>query len=430
MNSTSHARAAAARFALSLTESATPPTPPRITPPHPGEITLLTGPSGSGKSTTLAAIAKAAAPRPVRHLQRTRLRDIPAVDHFPKLTPYAAMRALASAGLADARAFLRTPSQLSEGQRWRLRLAVALHRLPQNALLIADEFAATLDPRTATAVARLLRKAATTHKLAIAAATSREDLTTALVPNTHTRFTLTGASHTTSPRPRPNPIRLRITEGTKADYLTLAPLHYLPGHPATIDHVLTARAGRELAAVLVASRPTLNAAHRALAWSDRYTTHNKSADAHRLNRELRCLSRVIVDPRFRGQGVARRLVTHYLKNPRTPCTEAIAAMGALCPFFARAGMTPYTLPPPQRSARLLDAFAHIDISREDLTDRARIKHRLRNKPRRAFIERELRTWAHASRATSRSANQSLNQLLSLAHARLTTERTAYAHTKD
>ncbi len=345
-----HTLAAAAHFGLTIPTRQAPPATPALSVPPPTYILLLTGPSASGKTTALRALtARAKKTHTIINLDTIKLHPIPAVAHFPKLSAHSAMLSLAAAGLADARAFISPPANLSTGQRARLTLAIALSRAastPRPPLLIADEFAANLDPCTAATVARLLRKAITRTKAAAAIATPRTDITAPLAPNTIVTFSNSAPSTLTHHAPRPSNLHLTFNTGDKDDYLALAPLHYLPGTPATIDQILTARAGKALAAVLTISRPTLNSAHRQLARPNRYTTTNKPADARRINRELRTISRVIVDPRFTGQRVATRLVKHYLNRPLTPCTEAVAAMGTICPFFARAGMTPYTLPPP------------------------------------------------------------------------------------
>jgi ABC-type lipoprotein export system ATPase subunit/GNAT superfamily N-acetyltransferase len=429
-----HALAVASLFGLSLPLHRLPRERETIAPPEPGEILLLTGPSGAGKTTALRTLASAAVQdRRVIDLARVRLRQRPAVAHFPRLAPEAAMRALAAAGLADARAMLKPPAQLSLGQRWRLALAIALNRARGSrgpALIIADEFASTLDDLTARAVARLLRRAVDRHpRLAAAVATTRNHLATQLAPDRHTRFRLAAPPVALPPTPRPAPLPLRFRQGSTADYQALAPIHYLPGRPASIERVLTARCQGELAAVLTISRPTLNSRHRQLAWPGRFAGRDKRAAAQRVNREIRTISRVIVDPRFQGLGVARRLVARYLADPVTPCTEALAAMGAVSPFFARAGMTAYALPPSRRNARLIDALAHANLAPHDL---ARPDHSLRRARAASaipFLDRELRRWAAASGATDRRAKDPIETLWRLAAARLAPV-VAYAHTAD
>ena len=102
--------------------------------------------------------------------------------------------ALARVGLAEAWTYLRTPAELSDGQRWRLRLAVALERARREmsnhstarVVLVADEFAALLDRVTGCVVARSLRRAvAPGSRVAAVVATAHDDddVTRALSPD-------------------------------------------------------------------------------------------------------------------------------------------------------------------------------------------------------------------------------------------------------
>jgi len=419
------ARRAAARFGLALPIAAPKPPDAAINAPSPGAIALITGPSGAGKSTVLRAIAGGArATHAVIDHAAITLPERPAVALLGA-DPDVAMRRLATTGLADARVFIRTPRQLSEGERWRLRLALALQRARRArkpALLIADEFAALLDRQAARTLARLLRRAVDRSGIAAAVATSHDDLAPHLAPDTVVRLGLGVPAQISGPMRR-RTLDLSYAEGAPADYDALAQHHYRAGRPATLERVLTARAGADLAAVLVVSRPTLNSPHRDLAWPGRYTAGDKRARALHVNRELRTISRVIVDPRFRGVGVAVRLVARYLRDPLTPCTEAIAVMGDLCPFFERAGMTAYVLPPSARNARLEDALRAEHLEPSDLARPAVLTDRAS-----PFLERELRLWAAASSATDRAADAPLGRLAALAASRLHTQITAYAHT--
>jgi len=427
-----HERRVAARFGLGLGACVVAPGAAEVGAPAAGEVTFLTGPSGSGKTTALRALAareRGGCGRRVIDLGAVRLRGgTSCVGHFPGRSALGAMRALSSAGLADARVFLRPPGAISEGERWRLRLALALDRAGRGSLVVSDEFCVGLDSETARGVSRLVRRAATVRGFGFACASPRDDFAGALGADAVVRFESGGGVRARRGAGRPAGLRVRFGEGTRADYERLAGLHYLNGDPATFERVVTARAGGSLAGVLVASRPTLNGAHRALAWGDRYASGDRRADAGRLNAEVRCLSRVIVDPRFRGQGLARRLVERYLESPLTACTEAIAAMGGVCPFFARAGMTAYALTPSARSARLIDALDHAGLTRESLCDESAVRRAMRSAKRRRFLARELRVWAGASRATGRKKDAGAERLLELARSRLSCERVAYAHT--
>jgi alpha-D-ribose 1-methylphosphonate 5-triphosphate synthase subunit PhnL len=123
------------------------------------------------------------------------LPDAPVVDCLSELSLPATLALLSRLGLAEARTYLLRPSQLSDGQRYRLRLAaalVAVSRMPGNGrsprLLLMDEFAAVLDRVSACVVARGLRKViSAAPKLSAVVATSHDDLVEALSPDVHWR---------------------------------------------------------------------------------------------------------------------------------------------------------------------------------------------------------------------------------------------------
>ena len=223
---------------------------------------------------------------------------------------------------------------------------------------------------------------------------------------------------------------ITISPGTRADLAALSRFHYRAGRPATIARtpdlapaILRATdADGSLAGVLTLSMPVLNAPWRDAAWPGRFRTGDRARDASRLNRDLRCISRVIVDPRHRGLGVASTLVRTYLARPLTRCTEAIAAMGRLCPFFEAAGMTALDMPPPPRDARILDALAALALEPWELLSPA-----IRRDALTPWLVRELRLWARASRATRTHRDLPADDLARLAGARLSARPIAYAH---
>ena len=219
-----------------------------------------------------------------------------------------------------------------------------------------------------------------------------------------------------------------IEPATLDDYRALARFHYRGGEPATRNMaggMLRARIDHALAGVLVVSMPTLNGAWRELAWPGRYTSGSKREVARRINAELRCISRVVVDPRFRARGVATALVRAYLAEPITPCTEAIAAMGAACPFFERAGMAAYRPPPSAKDQRFADALAHLGIDPTDLivADQAEALCE-----RHALLVRELRVWAGSGKTDRAIARAEPARLAARAAGAAMHPTTRYAHT--
>ena len=59
-------------------------------------------------------------------LQAIELPDTPLVDCFEGTELDRTLALLSQVGLAEAWSYLRTPAELSEGQRWRLKLALAI----------------------------------------------------------------------------------------------------------------------------------------------------------------------------------------------------------------------------------------------------------------------------------------------------------------
>jgi uncharacterized protein len=159
---------------------------------RPGRVVLISGASGSGKSSLLRAMRAQCAYRWI-DLQKIRLRDVPVVDCFGNERVEKILERLSRVGLGEVWTYLRRPSQLSEGQRWRLRLAIALHRaekfsgVPQGrapVVICADEFAALLDRITAKIISRCVRKSVdASSNLCAVLATSHDDLRDALRPD-------------------------------------------------------------------------------------------------------------------------------------------------------------------------------------------------------------------------------------------------------
>jgi ABC-type ATPase with predicted acetyltransferase domain len=111
------------------------------------------------------------------------------VDCFDRDIPLKrVLSMLGAVGLAEAWTYLRTPGELSEGQRWRFRVALALsqagRRDPRQSIIVCDEFAALLDRVTACAVSRALRRAISRDSgMSAVVATSHDDLIRALAPD-------------------------------------------------------------------------------------------------------------------------------------------------------------------------------------------------------------------------------------------------------
>lgn len=159
-----------------------------------GKIVFITGSSGSGKSTILRLIHDQITKDDSCHAlwleKLPKIEDTPLVDCFPGRPLDQTLRLLSLAGLNDAFVMLRCPSQLSDGQRYRLRLAQAMAMVEAEVLphiqriILADEFCATLDRVTAMVIARNVRKWVNATGVCFVAATTHDDLLESLDPDT------------------------------------------------------------------------------------------------------------------------------------------------------------------------------------------------------------------------------------------------------
>lgn len=147
-----------------------------------GDVIYITGQSGSGKSLLLRDLAKQMAERELKvvDLNEIEFEDKPVIDLIGKTTTDGA-NLLAQAGISDAYLYLRKPSQLSDGQRYRLKLARLLESGAD--VWVADEFGAILDRITARVVAYNMAKMARRFGKTFIIATTHLDLEQDLNPS-------------------------------------------------------------------------------------------------------------------------------------------------------------------------------------------------------------------------------------------------------
>lgn len=148
-----------------------------------GDVVYITGQSGSGKSLLLKDLDRQMRERgkKVVNLDQIELDNTkPLIDQIGKDTNDA-IRLLGAAGINDAYLYVRLPSELSDGQRYRFRLAKAIETGAD--VWVADEFLAVLDRIAAKVIAYSLQKTARRAGATVIVATTHTDMVPDLGPD-------------------------------------------------------------------------------------------------------------------------------------------------------------------------------------------------------------------------------------------------------
>lgn len=326
----------------------------------PGRILFFTGPSGSGKSTALRSIA-AQCPSAL-HMDRVRFPEGRSVIDgvCPGRPLPEALALLGACGLSESPLWIRLPDDLSEGQRFRARLAraIGMHaRGNASGALLCDEFCSGLHRRLARAMAFNLRKQASRRGWCLVLASSDDDFASDLQPDVTFRLSGPGSVATTAAVPRRRPFsmarRTLIEPGRKSDYDAFAAMHYrATDELGFVDRVFVMRdgpAGDVLGVVVYAHGPL------ELALRNRATAGRFRRNPDLLNREVRILRRLVIHPDVRGCGLGHWLVRRTMPRVGTRFVECLASMGAFNPVFEKSGMTRMgTCEPAESSARAVE----------------------------------------------------------------------------
>lgn len=147
-----------------------------------GDIVYITGQSGSGKSVLLRELSKQmeAAGMDVANIDKIEFTDEPVINQIGK-DNMDGQGLLSLAGISDANLYLVKPSELSDGQRYRMRLAKLIESGAK--VWIADEFLAVLDRVTAKNLAYNLQRTARKFGVTLMVATTHMDMVDDLDPD-------------------------------------------------------------------------------------------------------------------------------------------------------------------------------------------------------------------------------------------------------
>lgn len=146
-----------------------------------GDIVYIMGPSGAGKSVLLRELEQAAPPGESVNLAHVALPDDRSVIDCFDGPLVASLRLLSAMGLSEVFCLLNRPCNLSDGQKYRFRLAQAL--ASGKPFIFADEFSNELDRVTAATVAFNVHNFAKRTDTTFVLASCHEDILLDLAPD-------------------------------------------------------------------------------------------------------------------------------------------------------------------------------------------------------------------------------------------------------
>ena len=148
---------------------------------HPGDIVYITGASGTGKSILLKELQKCIPLSERINLAHIDLPSDKTLIDCVQGDLLTSLRFLSIAGLNDCFCILNQPSRLSEGQKYRFRLAMAL--ASRKPFVFADEFCSGLDRITALVISQRLHEFAKRTGTTFFLASSHKDIMLDLAPD-------------------------------------------------------------------------------------------------------------------------------------------------------------------------------------------------------------------------------------------------------
>ncbi len=188
--------------------------------------------------------------------------------------------------------------------------------------------------------------------------------------------------------------KLRIVRGCLDDYKQLAHYHYRDNRLGPYAAIFALRFGDETIGVIVYTMPSAGLELRNVATDNLFAGFDKRTQLSLINKYIRRISRVIIEPRFRSLGLATRLVRETMPQMNVHIIEAIAVMGLVNPFFEKAGMTAYRAKMPARCVQLGEALSMVGIEKDLLIDPRKAQERLGQLqgPKAEFIKLQMRNF--------------------------------------
>lgn len=311
-----------------------------------GDLVYVTGDSGGGKTLLLRAFKDYFGEEAVS-LDEVQINPEETLVEGVGKDVKEAIEILSLCGLNDAFLFLRRFKELSDGQKYRYKLAKLVDR-KDKAVWVVDEFCASLDRVMAKVVAYLFQKVARKLGKTVVVATAHDDLFEDFQPDVLVRKEFEGDVKIFKKEGKPKHCsileKVHIEKGSREDYEKLKRFHYRSKNEKELESLRIRDCykllyGDSLIGVIVYSMSYLNLKPRNMVFGDRYVyTPGDLYKARLINEEVARISRVVIHPKFRGIGLGEYLVKETLPRVNAKVVEVLAVMARYNPFFERAGM--------------------------------------------------------------------------------------------
>ncbi|MBN2588478.1 MAG: hypothetical protein JXA96_01345 [Sedimentisphaerales bacterium] len=192
--------------------------------------------------------------------------------------------------------------------------------------------------------------------------------------------------------------KIKITEGTFSDYKELSKYHYRNERIGPFSNIFALKPQEtscldvSIIGVIVYSMPNPCLELRNIATGNFFVGLDRKTQISLLNKTVRRISRIIIEPRFRGLGLASHLVRKTMPLVNVPIIEASGVMGVANPFFEKAGMAAYKASPKTSCIRMIEAFEAVGIVDSMLINPMEVHSDIESldTQRRHFIENEFR----------------------------------------
>jgi len=210
--------------------------------------------------------------------------------------------------------------------------------------------------------------------------------------------------------------QIQINEGKYDDYKILSKYHYRSERTGPFTNIFVLKPkqnsfpGTTTIGVIVYSMPNPCLELRNIATDNFFVGLDRKTQISLLNKSVRRISRLIIEPRFRGLGLAAYLVRKTMPLVNIPIIEASGVMCKVNPFLEKANMAAYKAPPKVSNIRMKEAFEVIGIVDSMLINPIDVHRDIESlgTNKRNFIENEFRIFLK-SFGNKRYSNHSLER---------------------